>query len=315
MRHDAVYNRAGEVFFKKTLPWPTNNPHWQQDYISLPWQTEIILQLNELGDDSVTRFNFTNSTFLPSEEVFWVSFYCTVSQHLNSIFRINSLYWVTLNNLTGSTPVEPRLLGLTENHDFLFRDSMDLLRYGFTNWTTASLVEPIMRIEPTTNNLAWRLSLTCEVSTQPTAAPTTAAPTLPPQSEEPTTSPIDPNPSPLNNTWNITTEENGNHLAIALSIPFTLLLLSLTIVCCVFIVWRRKSKEQKKNQTKSNIRNLLSRTGDDAQPSASPLYQAPFFPNPRRNELLVYSSEGEWQDIKLEEENSGVHLFDDNIYT
>lgn len=238
-RHNMTTTKPGTLFYKKTLPWPTNNYRWQSDYIAIPWRSVIILQLNELGDDGHTRFNFHNDSFLPGGETFWFSFYVAVSQHLNSAFRMNSMYWVTLNNETGSTPVV-LLPGETKNHDFVFRDVVDLLHYNFVEWTTATLVEPVMEITPTTHNLAWTLELSCEVSTRPTSAPT-SSPTDTPTSLtlEPTTA------APTSDATNVTIIEYGHGYIIA-SVMLPVLFIAASIVTFIFVIRRKHNDKNEK---------------------------------------------------------------------
>jgi hypothetical protein len=178
MRDDAAHgNTPGTLFYQKTVPWATNDYMWQKDYVGMPWTYEFSLQYNELGDDGRTRFDFRSSTFLPPAQRFWFAFFCTVKQEISTSFRFNSMYWVTLNAATNSTPLSPLLYG-QQNLNFLYRDQSNFFQQQWVNWTAATIVEPFFRIAPTTNNLAWRLTYTC--LGVPTAAPltiTTSAPT------------------------------------------------------------------------------------------------------------------------------------------
>jgi hypothetical protein len=300
MRHDEKTGAPGETFYKKTLPWPSNNYEWASDYISIPWQTLIALQWHELADDGVTRFDFRNASFLPPETTFWFSFYATVSQHINSIFRMNSMYWVTLNNNTGSTPAEQTLYG-KKNHDFVFRDASNLLHYDFVNWTTAAIVQPVMRIVPTTNNLAWSLSFTCDVSTQPTMAPT-QSPTTAPTS---TTAPINiiiP-PTYVINVTNFT--QDPLHLAVAVALPIAITFLCLTC-CCACFMWRR----WKRKQRVINMTNMIGNNEPFPKYSnvpKNPLKQTPI--------SATYTNGNEWLPVSLSSSERSNGLFNNNLST
>lgn len=302
MRHDDASQSPGTTFFKKTFPWPSNNIDWLHDYIAMPWQSMIVLHLNELGDDGVTRFNFHDPDFFPAQRV-WFSFYATVSQHINSQFRMNSMYWVTLNNHTGT--VSTRASSDEKNYDFMFRDPADLLHYNFVNWTQARLIEPVMRIEPTTNNLAWTLSFTCAVSTQPTHAPTTPTPTLAPT--------ILITPAPTRNDSNLTQHRDYDpvHLAIGIALPLTLISCCIIVWCCC--LYRRMKQRRAQTTKKTNIKNLLLSpiTEDPFKeymiPNANPLIQKPAT-------TAIYTSGNEWVPVPLVGEES-KDLFNNVIST
>jgi hypothetical protein len=301
MRHDDALGAPGTTFYKKTFPWPSNNIEWRQDAIAMPWQSMIVLQLNELGDDGVTRFNFHDPVFFPADRV-WFSFYATVSQHINSVFRMNSMYWVTLNNNTDSTPVSEG------SYDFVFRDVANLLHYNFVNWTTAKLVEPVMRIVPTTNNLAWTLSFTCQVSTQPTGAPTNKLPLAP------TTTPMPTIEVPSGNHTNITHDRDYDpaRLAIAIATPLTIVSLCL-LVWCFLAMYRKWRRRQAQVKNKSNIMNLLISPNTDDPfkeyviPNANPLKQQP--------PIAIYTSGKEWVPVPLGNDDASKGLFNNVIST
>lgn len=300
MRHDDVSQAPGTTFFKKTFPWPSNNVEWRHDFIAMPWQSMIVLQLNELGDDGVTRFNFHDPIFFPASRV-WFSFYATVSQHINSQFRMNSMYWVTLNNNTDS--VSTSAMPAQPNYDFVFRDPANLLHYNFVNWTTARLIEPVMRIVPTTNNLAWTLSFSCAVSTQPTGAPTTPVPTLAPT--------ILITPVPTRNDTNLTHNRDYDpvRLALAIALPLTFVVLCLIIWCCL-VMYRKMKQRRAQTTKKTNIKNLLlSPINDDpfkeyTIPSVNPLKQQQIQPT------AIFTSGNEWVPVPL-----GEGLFNNIIST
>jgi hypothetical protein len=249
MRGDGEGGGPGSLLYRKSLPWATNDQMWQKDYLALPWTYEVTLQWNEVGDDGVTRLDFRSPAFLPPLQRFWLAFYCTAPQQIGTGFRLNAMYWVTLNNLTGSTPLRPQLFGGVPNRDFLFRDVNNLLKFGFTNWTTAKAYETVAGIVPSTNNLAWSLFFTCNVSAVPTFAPV-ESPTLGPTAPiAPTASPTQtPTSNATNNRteWNITArvrDLKGGEIALIVVVPLTLLLASLFIFA---ILRRRRRQAQKK---------------------------------------------------------------------
>jgi len=249
----AAASLPGEVFYQKTVPWPANDYLWQQDWLGFPWPYRFTLQWNELGDDGVTRFNFRDPLFLPPGRRFWFGFFCTVDQEARSATRLNAMFWVTLNNATGSTPPSTALLGGSAaagaNRDFAYRDTTNLYQRGWTNWTTATAVEPVFFIQPTTNNLAWQLYFTC-LGVPPTEAPSEApsaplaARTDPPgKSSVPTAPPAptpDANRSEWNRSWTGGGGASGATVALAVVLPLS------AVLACACLVgaacrWRKRA--------------------------------------------------------------------------
>jgi hypothetical protein len=245
-RSDGPSGGPGSVIYQKTVPWATNDYMWQRDYLSLPWSYEVTLQWNELGDDGVTRLNFRDPSMLQPRQRFWMAFYCTVPQQQGTGFRLNAMYWVTLNNSTNSTPG-------SWGREFLFRDTQNLYKYGFSNWTLGSTYEAVAGILPTTNNLAWRLFFTCLAQTSPTPAPV-EIPTLPP----PTTTSITPkNETNSTDAPNGTTTKQGRPysstgIALGVALPMTLLIIGL---CVWLVVARLRKRRLVRQRQQQNIMN------------------------------------------------------------
>lgn len=288
MRHNVTTGGPSlysKPFYKKTYQWPTNNYLWQSDYLNRPWDSVFTLQYNEVGDDGVTRFNFRDTTnFMRVGETVWVSYYATMPFHLDQRFVSNSMQWNTLNNVTGSSPVQRVFDSGAVNHDFVFLDAADFLRQGFTQWTTALSVEQAMHIPASTNNMAWQVSLLCLVDRAllPTVAPIppTLSPTAMPTTSEPTVAPTaattNSSDGPLaeetNNTW------SGNHTlggapslhALWLSlIPITLILCGIGVA---YFLWRQRRKIRLKSggqATEQVAGNPLHHNKDDGTSLAS----------------------------------------------
>lgn len=224
-KHNPLTKKPGESFYRKTLPWPTNNYLWASDPRGLPFVSIITLQYNELGDDGKTRFDFRSPNFLPSATTFWFSFYATVPQHQSSLgFTINAMYWRTLNNMTNSTPHQTFLHNGLENHHFVWRDPADYANYGYTEWVDAELIEEKIRLTPTTNDLAWTVYFSCLVTDLVTDPPT-SEPTL-----SPTLSPTLAIPAPTVFVFNESERVGYRDLVVGISIPIVLLL------CCIIIL-------------------------------------------------------------------------------
>lgn len=258
MRHNASAGLPSEdaPFYSKTWQWPYNNYRWQSDTLSRPWDSLFRLQLNELGDDGTTRFNFRDQAFLPPGSVVWVSFYATVPEHEDQRLMSNKMYWVTLNNETGAARVAATFAGsggLARNNDFAYRDRSNYLGQGWTRWTTALPVEREMLVTPTTNNMAWRVAFEC-LQEQP-VAPTAATPTAPSGSNA-STAPLDiggnnstvaPTAADDETGGNGTNSTNGTrlkehtalHLMWIIALPVTLMLATIGVG---YLVWRRRRK-------------------------------------------------------------------------
>jgi hypothetical protein len=241
---------TGRPFYSKTWPWPSNNYMWQRDWLNRPWDTAFRLQLNELGDDQVTRFAFRDEAFMPRDSPIWVAFYVTLALHQDQRLMANQVYWATLNNETGSTPPPPALPGGMDNHDFVYRDERDFLQNGWTQWTTAVTVERAMMIEPTTNQMAWRVAFEClcdpdpPVLRAPVSAPSGPATPSQPSSGNSSGAPsLDTDSNDNETTMTNTTDRAGRHSALHLlwliAVPVTLILLT---IGAGYVVWRQRRK-------------------------------------------------------------------------
>ena len=238
MRHnDTTGLPSDTVFYRKSFPWPTNNYLWQSDPLNRPWQSVFTLQLNEVGDDGVTRFAFRDTVdFMPPDRTVWVGFYATLSLHQDQRFQFNAMMWATLNNHTGSSPVLPFASNGAANRDFAYRDTNNYLDEGFTEWTTAVPAERALKITPTTNNMAWSVSLDCLLE-----APTTAPTTQPTANTTEAPSAMPTMAAPTNTTTNTTEWINGG--GSSLHLMWLLVLLPFTLVVGAgFVVWRLRRK-------------------------------------------------------------------------
>jgi hypothetical protein len=224
-------------FYKKSFQWPSNNEYWVKDPQSMPWQSEITLRLNEVGDDGVTRFNFRDDAFFPPPgEVFWISFYATMRYGKSSSLQTNAMYWVLLNNDAGSSIPEEIFMGGQPNSNFMYRDPVNFMRNGWVNWTDGLVVEDAMKITTSTHNLAFSLFFTC-LATPP---PPPTIPTTPPPTTTTNVSVQTESPSlvPGGNGTNMTEKEgtSGGRLVGAIVAP--LLSLCLCGGCFAFLARR-----------------------------------------------------------------------------
>lgn len=177
-RHNATTRGPGALFYAKTFAAPLNNAGWRRDVVGQPWAYLLRLQLNEVGDDGVTRFNFRDPYFLGAREQFWLAFYCSVARHRDAGPRTNGMYWLTLNRHPRTVGALQSTLFGAPNHNFVFRDAADLLELGLTNWTPAPEAQRALQLTAqTTHNLAFHAYMTCSATTDaPTRAPTEPVP-------------------------------------------------------------------------------------------------------------------------------------------
>lgn len=208
-------------FFSHSRCSPDKSCRWPLR-LNVPMTTSIAISNGDMDVDGVTPFDLS---MIPASETIWAGFYVSVPDHPStSILRENSLFWMTLDNKTGSTPIKRLFYNDTLNNHYKYRDANNLHRNGFTQWTDASLVQPIIGIQTTTLNMAWTVSLLCnatntsvlspfqtlEPTSEPTQEPTvspTMTPTEFPTTMTPTTEPpiiIDDNSTTKNNTVNET---------------------------------------------------------------------------------------------------------------
>lgn len=250
-KHDPLTKKPGESFYKKTLPWPSNNYLWKSDPRGTPFVSIIKLQYNELGDDGKTRFDFRNPAFLPSATTFWFSFYATVPQHQSSLgFTMNAMYWRVLNNLTNSSPHEVFLHNGLENHDFVWRDVGNYANYGYEQWVSGELIEERIRLTQTTHNLAWTVYFECLVTDLWTDPPTQKP------SSAPTSSPTLAIPEPTFQILNESERVGYRDLVVGISIPVVLLLVCIIILLFVLTAkrcWKRSPKKDTENDERAIV--------------------------------------------------------------
>lgn len=313
LRHNATSGGPSDAFFQITRQWPDNNAHWQFDAMGVPQQTDLLLQRGDLSDlagATPKRFDLHDAQLLPPGATVWVAVWATVPLHLVLAgYRANGFYWATLTNDTSSSPVS------AGNKPFWYKDTTDLLGYGWRQWTPAQQVEPWLGIQQATQQLAWRVSLRCVVA-PPTSAPTpapTPAPTLAPivePSPQPTTSsppvativPTGPLASPVALTLNETQAVGFNTVALAVPVAVAgTLTLCLTVGC---LVARRRALNKR-----ANLRELLTKPrsnpklpkDDDTEIEMAVTYA----PNPlygqgsRDNTMRVYTSGHELVSVSL----------------
>lgn len=192
--HNASRNGPNDhPFFSRTFARPGNGGTWDTR-LNIPVTSTLTLVRGDLGDDGVTVFDMSDQTFLPVSTTLWAGMYVTMPLHLlPSLQQANRFYWVTLNNKTGSTPLVDTLFGLP-NHNYKVRNEADKngRKSNMTDWTDATVYQPIMGIHTTTFNMAWALSIYCNVPWSPLAtnAPVSHAPSAEPtETESPTGEP------------------------------------------------------------------------------------------------------------------------------
>jgi hypothetical protein len=191
-------------FFSRTTCAPnatttTTNCGWDPRLRAV-LNTTLVLTNGDLADDGVTRFSLSNQSLLPVGRRLWVSFFATVPMHYaRNLLTSNSLFWMTLNNKTGSTPVLAQFAtnGVANQH-YRYRNRQKLY-YNASQWVDATFIQPLLGVRTTTFNMAWRADLICAyippitdapTNTQPpTAVPTTATTTTEAPTEEPTNEP------------------------------------------------------------------------------------------------------------------------------
>ena len=202
--------------------------------LATPLNTTLTLNNGDMADDGVTRFDLSNLSLMPIGRRLWVSFFATVPRHYaRNILRSNTLYWMTLNNLSGSTPVVDPLdanQGLANAH-YQYRDALNT-KYNATRWTDATVIQPLLGVHTTTYNMAWRLALVCDYlepvpplppnTPAPTRVPTTAPTTTSSPSQAPTDQPTDEsnnNSTPTTTTTESPTSEADSNTASPTDTP------------------------------------------------------------------------------------------------
>ena len=152
----------------------------------------LTLQNGDISDDGVTTFDLSNMNLLPVGRTLWAAMYITVPGHYaNNLLKENSLFWMTLNNKSGSTPIQPLLANNRPNYNYRYKDVNNLRRYNLTNWTDGQVAQQFIGVRNATStyNMAWRITLMCntigDIATLPPFPPTrqvtpTEAPTRTP---------------------------------------------------------------------------------------------------------------------------------------
>ena len=274
-RHNASTNGPSDTpFYENTRCSPTGSCAWPTR-LNVPLTTTIVINNGDSND--VNTSSPFDMTMLPLNETIWAAMYVTVPDHPStSILRENSLFWMTLDNKSSSTPLQPLFYGSTPNYNYKYIDVNNLHRHGFTQWTDATQIQPILGISTTTYNMAWTVSLMCDANitnralkpivvpteaptAEPTSVPTTQRPTPSPTNEAdppsdaptgvPTTTdtvPIDTNQSRYNDTtaWYERLKQEARKQTILYATIGTILLCCcLCTLGCICIKWRAYRKK------------------------------------------------------------------------
>lgn len=250
--HDAVNDAPqNTAFYSKSFCAPNVDTCLWDRRLNIPLKTTLVLQNGDVGDDGVTVFDLSNSNMLPTGQTLWVAIYVTVPVHYaNNLFRENTLFWMTLNNKSGSTPLVSTFYNNIPNRHYKYKDVNNLRKNNLTTWTDATVLQPYLGIKTSTFNMAWSLSLSCNMAvpfvTEPPSPPErTVVPSRPPTpipTYSPTNEPtsdiiIDDNnvtDGPTNNNTNTTDWyyklQHDRQLHILLGTIGALVILTL---CCV----------------------------------------------------------------------------------
>lgn len=242
-------------FFSRTTCSPDGTCVWPTR-LNTPLTTTITINQGDRGDDGSTLFDLSS---LPTSVTLWVSIYITAPDHPStSILRENSLYWMSLDNKSTSTPLQPMFYNETPNYHYQYIDVNNIHRNGFTSWTDATIVQPILGVTTTTFNMAFTVTLLCKAgvdmtilattdapTSQPTEAPTvtptqkpTVAPTLapttlsPPPVQADNTTSVSPSPTNVTN-GTIWDDPSLVPLSIWVSVPLGVVVLVMTILVCL----------------------------------------------------------------------------------
>ena len=157
MYHDPVRQGPGAVFFTKTIRAPNNPPRWANESLGKPEIITINITVGEeSSEDASVVFDLQNTTFLPRDTRLWLGLYVTGSRsYVETPYAENIFFWCTTDQ-----PV-PMMRNNTNqrNAPFFFIDSSDILGKGLSNWSNASTVESLLRMNSGTKNMAWSLTL------------------------------------------------------------------------------------------------------------------------------------------------------------
>jgi hypothetical protein len=278
-------------FFSRTTCAPNATSCAWDTRLRAAINTTLVLTNGDMADDGVTRFSLSNQSLLPVGRRLWVSFFATVPMHYaRNLLSSNSLFWMTLNNKTGSAPVLAQFpTNGVPNQHYRYRNRQKLF-YNASQWVDATFIQPLLGVRTTTFNMAWRADLICAYIPPITNAPTNAQPPtgVPTQvpTGEPTSEPTTATPTTGNET-NTTTvsptaaaDTNGTawwyekYMAdrrtqiIVYSVLGTLFLLVLCVICCYCAKrrgwFRRKNKilvDEELDRSRQDEIELTNRTG------------------------------------------------------
>jgi len=261
MYNDDVTNGPGAVFFTTVLRSPPLL--WNDALLGKPLNLLINFTQGDLdASDGVTRFNLSNSSFLPPLKRLWVSFYGTGPRNfLFSGYEENDLFWVTFRN--DSIPLLQG--GQLANRDYYFVDRTNVLRDGFVRWTDATQVETLLGIDSGTLNLAFSVSLLCAQTVSVTGVPTASTSAPPPPSSISGAPTAAPSAAPTFGNWTNTTHIGGVELTTRNILLAVLLPLSLLLCCLCFCCYKRRAKFRQLQQ--KHARSLVALNSAHSQPS------------------------------------------------
>lgn len=300
-RNNQTENKPGNLFYKRTFQWPTNNVNWVHDIIAIPSQNDFILNHGDLDDDGITIFDLQDPAFLSHGSRIWVSFYATIPWHMGQSLRTNSMYWATLENTTGSSL--PTQFKDNINANFFYRDEKDLEKYGFIDWTDSSIVSPYIGIRATTNQMAWKVTLHCRgIPPPPTLEPMIITP-------EPTTIPTQSPTMRDDNITNETMSVNSHHgpLIIGIIVPFTIVSLLVIIIIIILYAWR---KRKRRNDLQTNINAKLNNLSN-----YEPIPQNPLTYSKTSTSTQIYTDGTQFRNVQLHDKSKYPDLFNNKINT
>lgn len=286
-RHNTSNNGPSDTaFYTRTMCSPDGTCKWPTR-LNTPSVTSITLHNGDPDDNGSSVFNLAA---LPTGETLWVSIYVSVPDHPSTtILKENSLYWMTLENKSTSTPLQKTFYDGTPNYNYKYIDVNNLHRNGFTSWTDATVVQPLLGVSTTTFNMAWSVSLICQSGTtfllsfppteSPTSSPTTATPTMAPTyaptiapTSEPTSEPTTLNDTTTGNEtmWyeKYIREQTREQIIIYSILGATLFLFSL---CCCVCLCIKCYRYRKKGGGPISINTFLGKHKSDSEIEMGPI--------------------------------------------
>lgn len=142
----------GEVFFTKVVSAPGNPPLWDNTTLGQVSVIQLNLTKGDMSsDNSGAIFDLANTTLLPRETRLWVSFYATGARDFTlTPYAENNLFWLTSgDNLTTDE----------NNSVYYFVDASNVLKQRLSTWSNASVVEERLKLNSTSLQMAWQLTL------------------------------------------------------------------------------------------------------------------------------------------------------------